>query len=225
MASTEQGFRVERDSMGEVKVPQAATYGAQTQRAVENFPISQRRFPREFIRAIGLIKLAATQVNRELGLLEERLAEPIIRAAQEVVDGKFDTDFAIDIYQTGSGTSTNMNANEVIAKRAIERCVGAPGSRMIPPTDPVNICQSSNDVIPTAIHVATMERLETHLLPALRALHKALAAKAGEFDEVMKIGRTHLMDATPIRLGQEFSGYARQVELGIRRVESTRASL
>jgi fumarate hydratase class II len=225
MASAEQQFRLEKDSMGEVKVPQHAYYGAQTQRAIENFPISQRRFPREFIRAIGLIKMAATEVNRELGLLEERLAKPIVRAAQEVIDGKCDADFAIDIYQTGSGTSTNMNANEVIANRAIELAGGTRGSRMIHPNDHVNICQSSNDVIPTAIHVAALERIETHLLPALRTLHRALAAKAREFDEVMKIGRTHLMDATPIRLGQEFSGYARQIELGIRRVESTHASL
>jgi fumarate hydratase class II len=211
--------------MGEVKVPQQAYYGAQTQRAIDNFPISQRRFPREFIRAIGLIKMAATQVNRELGLLNERVTDPIVRAAQEVVDGKFDADFAIDIYQTGSGTSTNMNANEIIANRAIELAGGTRGSRLIHPNDHVNMCQSSNDVIPTAIHVAALERIHAHLLPALQPLHSALAAKAWEFDEVMKIGRTHLMDATPIRLGQEFSGYARQVELGIRRVESTRASL
>jgi fumarate hydratase, class II len=225
MASAEQQFRVEKDSMGEVNVPQHAYYGAQTQRAIDNFPISQRRFSREFIRAIGLIKMAATQVNRDLGLLEARLSEPIVGAAQEVVDGKFDTDFAIDIYQTGSGTSTNMNANEVIANRAIELAGGSRGSRLIHPNDHVNMCQSSNDVIPTAIHVAALERLEKHLLPGLRTLHKALVAKAKEFEDVMKIGRTHLMDATPIRLGQEFSGYARQVELGIRRLENTRASL
>jgi fumarate hydratase, class II len=225
MASAEQQFRVEKDSMGEVNVPQHAYYGAQTQRAIDNFPISQRRFSREFIRAIGLIKMAATQVNRDLGLLEARLSEPIVGAAQEVVDGKFDADFAIDIYQTGSGTSTNMNANEVIANRAIELAGGSRGSRLIHPNDHVNMCQSSNDVIPTAIHVAALERLEKHLVPGLRTLHKALVAKAKEFEDVMKIGRTHLMDATPIRLGQEFSGYARQVELGIRRVENTRASL
>ena len=225
MASGEQQFRVEKDSMGEVKVPQHAYYGAQTQRAIDNFPISQRRFPQEFIRAIGLIKMAATQVNRELGLLDERVTEPIVRAAQEVIDGTFDADFAIDIYQTGSGTSTNMNANEIIANRAMELAGGTRGSRLIHPNDHVNMCQSSNDVIPTAIHVAALERINAHLLPALRALLNALAAKAREFDAVMKIGRTHLMDATPIRLGQEFSGYARQVELGIRRVESTRASL
>jgi fumarate hydratase class II len=225
MASAQPQFRIERDSMGEVQVPQDAYYGAQTQRAIDNFPISQRRFPREFIRALGLIKQAAARVNRELGLLDERLTEPIVRAAQEVVDGKFDADFAIDIYQTGSGTSTNMNANEVIANRAVELMGGARGSRTIHPNDHVNMCQSSNDVIPTAIHVAALERLDKHLLPALRQLHRALAAKAREFDDVMKIGRTHLMDATPIRLGQEFSGYARQVELGIRRLEGTRASL
>ncbi len=225
MASTEQGFRVEKDSMGEVKVPEAATYGAQTQRAVENFPISQRRFPREFIRALGLIKLAAAEVNRELGLLDEKLATPIVQAAQEVIEGKLDADFVLDIYQTGSGTSTNMNANEVIANCAIEFMGGARGSRLIHPNDHVNICQSSNDVIPTAIHVAALESTHKHLLPALRKLHTALAAKAREFDEVIKIGRTHLMDATPIRLGQEFSGYARQIELGVRRVENTRAAL
>jgi fumarate hydratase class II len=169
--------------------------------------------------------MAATQVNRELGLLDERVTEPIVRAAQEVIDGTFDADFAIDIYQTGSGTSTNMNANEIIANRAMELAGGTRGSRLIHPNDHVNMCQSSNDVIPTAIHVAALERINAHLLPALRTLLNALAAKAREFDAVMKIGRTHLMDATPIRLGQEFSGYARQVELGIRRVESTRASL
>jgi len=213
MASAEQQFRVEKDSMGEVRVPQQAYYGAQTQRAIDNFPIShpssQRRFPREFIRAIGLIKLAAAQVNRDLGLLEGRLSEAIVQATQEVIEGKFDGDFA----------------NEVIANRAVELLGGARGSRTIHPNDHVNICQSSNDVIPTAIHVAAMERIEQHLLPALRDLHSALAAKAKAFDGVMKIGRTHLMDATPIRLGQEFSGYARQVELGIRRIEQTRTSL
>jgi fumarate hydratase class II len=225
MASIEPQFRVEKDSMGEVKVPQQAYYGAQTQRAVDNFPISQRRFPREFIRALGLIKLAAAQVNRELGLLEERVTAPIVQAAQEVVDGQWDADFPIDIYQTGSGTSTNMNANEVMANRAIELMGGARGSRLIHPNDHVNMCQSSNDVIPTAIHVAALEGIDKHLLPALRTLYRALAAKAKEFDDDIKIGRTHLMDATPIRLGQEFSGYARQVELGIRRVESARPSL
>ncbi len=225
MASVEPQFRVEKDSMGEVKVPQQAYYGAQTQRAVDNFPVSQRRFPREFIRALGLIKLAAAQVNREMGLLEERVTAPIVQAAQEVVDGKLDADFPIDIYQTGSGTSTNMNANEVMANRAVEVMGGARGSRLIHPNDHVNMCQSSNDVIPTAIHVAALEGIDKHLLPALRTLYRALAAKAKEFDDDIKIGRTHLMDATPIRLGQEFSGYARQVELGIRRVESARPSL
>jgi fumarate hydratase, class II len=225
MTAAEQQFRIEKDSMGEVKVPQQAYYGAQTQRAIENFPISPRRFPREFIRALGLIKLAAAQVNKDLGLLDEHLSTAIMRAAQEIAEGQFDADFAIDIYQTGSGTSTNMNANEIIANRGVELLGGDRGSRTIHPNDHVNICQSSNDVIPTAIHVAALERLEKHLLPALHDLQRALAAKAREFDEVMKIGRTHLMDATPIRLGQEFSGYARQIELGIRRLEHTRASL
>jgi fumarate hydratase, class II len=225
MTAAEQQFRIEKDSMGEVKVPQQAYYGAQTQRAIENFPISPRRFPREFIRALGLIKLAAAQVNKDLGLLDEHLSTAIMRAAQEIAEGQFDADFAIDIYQTGSGTSTNMNANEIIANRGVELLGGDRGSRTIHPNDHVNICQSSNDVIPTAIHVAALERLEKHLLPALHDLQRALATKAREFDEVMKIGRTHLMDATPIRLGQEFSGYARQIELGIRRLEHTRASL
>jgi len=229
MAAAEQQFRIEKDSMGEVKVPQQAYYGAQTQRAIENFPIShpssQRRFPREFIQALGLIKMAAAQVNQELGLLDDHLSAAIMRATQEMVEGEFDADFAIDIYQTGSGTSTNMNANEIIANRAVELLGGSRGSRTVHPNDHVNICQSSNDVIPTAIHVAALERLENHLLPALHDLQRALAAKAREFDEVMKIGRTHLMDATPIRLGQEFSGYARQIELGIRRLEQTRTSL
>jgi fumarate hydratase, class II len=225
MAAAESQFRTEKDSMGEVNVPQQAYYGAQTQRAIDNFPVSQRRFPRECIRALGLIKLAAAQVNQELGLLEERVTRPIMQAAQEVIDGKLDADFAIDIYQTGSGTSTNMNTNEIIANRAAELIGGTRGSRTIHPNDHVNMCQSSNDVIPTAIHVAALERLDKHLLPALRRLHRALAAKAKEFDDVMKIGRTHLMDATPIRLGQEFGGYARQVELGIRRVENCRPSL
>ncbi len=225
--------RTEHDSMGPVQVPADAYYGAQTQRAVENFPISGLRVPRAFIRALGLIKWAAAQVNREMGLLDEKLAKPIGQAAREVADGGFDNQFVVDIFQTGSGTSTNMNANEVIAHRAAEllghsitqKTGPAPIRPPIHPNDHVNKSQSSNDVIPTAIHLAALETIEHELLPALRSLHKALAAKARQFDRIVKIGRTHLQDATPIRLGQEFGGYARQIELAIGRVERCRPSL
>jgi fumarate hydratase class II len=210
--------RIERDSMGPMEVPAAAYYGAQTQRAVLNFPISDRRFPRRFIRALGLIKLAAAQVNEELGGLEANVADAIEKAATEVVDGALDDHFVIDIYQTGSGTSTNMNANEVIANRATEILGGELGSKLVHPNDHVNRGQSSNDVIPTAIHVAAAEAITADLIPALETLHGSLAAKAAEFDHVIKIGRTHLQDATPVRVGQEFSGYARQVELSIARL-------
>ncbi len=217
--------RIERDSMGEMEVPAEAYYGAQTQRAVLNFPISARRFPRRFVRALGMIKLAAAQVNRELGDLDERTGEATEQAATEVMEGTLDEHFVLDIYQTGSGTSTNMNANEVIANRATEILGGALGSKLVHPNDHVNRGQSSNDCIPTAIHIAALEGIEADLLPALRRLHESLRAKASEFDDNVKIGRTHLQDATPVRLGQEFSGYARQIELGIRRVEATRPSL
>ncbi len=215
--------------MGPVQVPVRAYYGAQTQRAVENFPISGLRVPRAFIRALGLIKWAAAQINEELGRLEAKLAKPIIQAAREVADGKFDDQFVVDVFQTGSGTSTNMNANEVIAHRAAE-LLGEPIGRKtirppVHPNDHVNTGQSSNDAIPTAIHLAALESIEGKLLPALRSLQKALAAKAKQFDRIVKIGRTHLQDATPIRLGQEFSGYARQIELAIQRVERCRPSL
>ncbi len=219
-------YRTERDSMGEMRVPQRAFYGAQTQRAVENFPISDIRFPRSFIRAIGLIKWAAAQVNRELKGVPPQVADAVMKAAREVVDGKWDDQFVVDIFQTGSGTSTNMNANEVVANRAIQMLGGKVGSKTpVHPNDHVNRGQSSNDVIPTAIHIAALEEIRTSLVPALTALHQALDAKAREFDRIVKIGRTHLQDATPIRLGQEFSGYARQVELGIQRIERAAASL
>jgi fumarate hydratase class II len=218
--------RVERDSMGEVVVPPGALYGAQTQRAVENFPISNIHFPREFIRAIGLIKLAAARVNMNLGLLPRNIGNTIAKAAQEVADGKLDSHFVLDIFQTGSGTSTNMNANEVISNRAIQMLGGVVGSKKpVHPNDHVNMGQSSNDVIPTAIHVASMDLIEHALIPALRKLQGALSEKASEFNSVIKIGRTHLQDATPVRLGQEFGGYARQVLLGIRRLEKLRNSL
>jgi fumarate hydratase class II len=217
--------RIERDSMGEMGVPAAALYGAQTQRAVENFPISDLRWPRSFIRALGLVKWAAAQVNRDLGLLAADKADVIMRAAREVVDGKWDDQFVVDLFQTGSGTSTNMNANEVIANRATQLLGGTLGSKLVHPNDHVNLGQSSNDVIPTAIHVAALETIDRELLPALTVLHTTLVHKSLEFARVVKIGRTHLQDATPVRLGQEFGGYARQVELGIRRVENMRASL
>jgi fumarate hydratase class II len=216
-------FRIESDSMGEMRVPAEAHYGAQTARAVENFPISGLRFSRPFIRALGLIKKHAAAVNESLGLLDSKLADAIQRAAQEVIDGILDPEFVLDIFQTGSGTSTNMNANEVIAHRATELLGGA--SSAIHPNDHVNRGQSSNDVIPTVIHLAALEEIEFRLLPALKELHDALAKKAAEFDQILKIGRTHLQDATPMRLGQEFSGYASQVAHGIKRLENVRPHL
>ncbi len=211
--------RTERDSMGEFQVPADAYYGANTMRAVVNFPISDLRFPRSFIQALGLIKLAAAQVNKELGLLDAKLADAVVAAAQEVADGKLDSQFVVDIFQTGSGTSTNMNANEVISNRAIEMLGGVIGSKKpVHPNDHVNLGQSSNDVIPTAIHLAAARSIQYDLIPALEELHKALAAKAQEFMPIVKTGRTHLQDATPVRLGQEFLGYAGQVERAIRRL-------
>src|SRR5947209_13263208 len=211
------GTRVEKDSMGEMEVPADAYYGASAQRAVLNFPISGQPFPRRFIRALGMVKRAAAQTNRELGLLPRRRARAIAAAAQEVIDGKLDDQFPIDVYQTGSGTSTNTYANEVIANRATEILGGERGSKLIHPNDHVNLCQSSNDVIPTAIQISWAVAIADELIPALERLQKALEAKSKEFWPVIKTGRTHLMDATPIRLGQEFKGYAGQVEESIRR--------
>jgi fumarate hydratase class II len=219
-------FRIEKDSMGEVRVPARRLYGAQTQRALENFPISGLRFSREFIRAMGQIKLAAATANTELGLLDSRLGEAIVRASQEVADGTLDEEFPLDIFQTGSGTSTNMNVNEVIANRAAQMLGGVVGSKKpVHPNDHVNMGQSSNDVIPTAMHVSAMESIEKALVPALQRLQAALARKAQDFDSIVKIGRTHLQDATPVRLGQEFGGYTRQIELGIHRLEKLRDTL
>jgi len=217
--------RIERDSMGEVRVPKRAYYGAQTQRAVENFPISGISFPPRFIRALAIIKHAAASANQELGLLDTKIADVIRTAAREVMDGKLNKEFLVDIFQTGSGTSTNMNANEVIANRALELLGKERGSKEVHPNDHVNMSQSSNDVIPTAIHVAALEAIQRELLPALQGLHQALTAKAKEFDRIVKIGRTHLADATPIRLGQEFSGYARQIELSIERIRVAASGL
>ncbi len=218
-------FRTESDSMGQMQVPANAYYGAQTARAVENFPISNLRFPRSFIRAIGLIKKQAAITNHGLGYLSADVANAIEQAAQEVADGKWDAEFVLDIFQTGSGTSTNMNANEVIANRAVEIMGGKRGDKKVHPNDHVNRGQSSNDVIPTAIHVAALEAIDKRLIPALKELHEALDKKAKEFHDVLKIGRTHLQDATPIRLGQEFSGYASQVQHGVVRVQSVRKNL
>jgi fumarate hydratase, class II len=215
-----ESFRTEKDSMGPMQVPADAYYGAQTARAVENFPISDLRFSRAFLAAMGLIKWSCAQVNHELGLLDERRLELIQRAAQEVIDGKLDGQFVVDIFQTGSGTSTNMNTNEVIASRANELATGQRGGKdPVHPNDHVNMEQSSNDVIPTAMHVSAAQAIATTLVPALEHLERSLSAKAKQFDGIVKIGRTHLQDATPIRLGQELSGYAAQVELSVVRAQ------
>ncbi len=205
--------RTEKDSMGPLEVPADAYYGVQTQRAVTNFPISGWPLPPRLIHAMGRIKRAAAQTNLELGLIEKKIADAIVAAATEVVDGKLDAQFPVDIFQTGSGTSTNMNTNEVIASRANEILGGKRGDKSpVHPNDHVNLCQSSNDVFPTAIHVSVIVAIQDELLPALKHLHGTLTQKAKEFDDVLKIGRTHLQDATPVRLGQEFAGYAAQVE-------------
>ena len=215
-------YRVESDSMGKMKVPSDAYYGAQTARAVENFPVSGRTLPREFIRAMGLVKLAAAQTNAELGFLKKNTARSIERAAKEVVEGKLDDHFVVDVFQTGSGTSTNMNTNEVIANRAAEILKG---KTSVHPNDHVNMGQSSNDVIPTAMHISSLEAIEKDLIPSLEYLRDALSGKAKKFDHIVKIGRTHLMDATPIRLGQEFSGYASMIDHGISRLKGIRNDL
>ena len=219
-------YRIERDSMGPVRVPKEAYYGAQTQRAVENFPVSGWRFGREFLYALGLIKYASAKTNFELGLLGKRMVKAIEQASQEVMEGRWDKQFVVDIFQTGSGTSTNMNGNEVIANRANEILGSKRGAyRPVHPNDHVNLGQSSNDVFPSATHIASVTLLQQKFLPALRDLHKALQDKGREFHSILKIGRTHLQDATPIRLGQEFGGYARQVELGIHRIQNAIKSL
>jgi fumarate hydratase class II len=212
--------RIERDSMGEMAVPADALYGASTQRAVLNFPISGQRMPGGFIRALALIKQAAAETNAELGVLPPDIAAAIVAAADEVADGQHDAHFPIDVYQTGSGTSTNMNANEVIAHLATEKL-----GQKVHPNDHVNAGQSSNDNIPTALQLAAASAIAEDLLPGLAALHAALAAKAVEFHGVVKTGRTHLQDATPIRLGQEFEGYAGQVTESIRRAKAAQAEL
>jgi fumarate hydratase class II len=210
----EQDYRIEHDTMGEMRVPRNALYGAQTARAVENFPISRMRFQRPFLRALGLIKAAAAQVNGRMGHLPQAKAAAIEAAAMAVAEGRHDDAFVVDVFQTGSGTSTNMNANEVIGRLAAAH-----------PNDEVNSGQSSNDVFPTALHLAAVETVRGQLLPAMYALGEALDAKAREFDDVIKIGRTHLQDAVPMRLGQEFSGYARQVAAARERVEAALPAL
>jgi len=214
-------MRIEKDSMGEIQVPDDAYYGASTQRAVDNFPISDLRFTRRMIAALGLIKGSAASVNLGLSLISAEQAEAIGRAAEEVIEGVHDDQFVVDIFQTGSGTSTNMNVNEVIANRATELLGGKRGEKLVHPNDHVNASQSSNDVIPTAIHIAVVTTLRETTIPALERLAVALEAKAVEFDPIVKSGRTHLMDATPVRLGQEFGGYATQVRKGIERIEAT----
>ena len=224
-ADQQRTTRIERDSMGEMEVPAEAYYGASTMRAVLNFPISDLRFSRRFIGALGLIKLAAARVNMDLGLLDQRLGGAIVQAAQEVVDGAYDGEFVVDIFQTGSGTSTNTNANEVIANRATELLGGDRGSKSVHPNDHVNICQSSNDVIPAAMQLAALQAIKAELRPGLAALQRSLEGKAAEFWPIVKTGRTHLQDATPIRLGQEFKGYAGQAERGLRRLNHAEAEL
>ena len=215
-------FRIERDSLGEVRLPANAYYGPQTQRAVENFPISGRTLPPEIIHALGLVKLTAARANRDFGRLKDSHFDILSAACREVADGKLDDQFPVDVYQTGSGTSSNMNANEVIARRANEL---SDNNRIIHPNDHVNLGQSSNDVFPTAIHVAAARAIVERLTPALDRCRQALAEKADQWQDVLKIGRTHLADATPITLGQEFGGMARQIERAVDRANGAAEAL
>ncbi|MBZ0114151.1 MAG: aspartate ammonia-lyase, partial [Thermoanaerobaculia bacterium] len=218
--------RTEKDSLGPVEVPASAYYGAQTERARRNFPVSGLTFSKRFISAMGMIKAEAAAVNSDMGIVSPEIAEAIRTAAQEVIEGRLMNEFPLDIFQTGSGTSTNMNTNEVISNRAIELMGGEMGSKTpVHPNDHVNAGQSSNDTIPTATHVATYAAIVEDLEPALRHLQESLAAKAVEFDDIVKIGRTHLQDAVPVRLGQEFSGYAQQITNGLARLESVKPRL
>jgi len=212
-------YRIETDTMGEVKVPADKYYGAQTARSLMNFKIGGERFPRELIRALGILKKAAAMANRELGMLSDEKAKLIIKAADEVIEGKLDEHFPLVVWQTGSGTQTNMNANEVIANRAIELAGGKLGSKTpIHPNDDVNKAQSSNDTFPTAMHIAAVEEIHRRLIPMVKKLRNALAEKAEEFKDIVKIGRTHLMDAVPLTLGQEFSGYVQQLDNALDRI-------
>lgn len=213
-------YRVEKDTMGEIQVPCDKYWGAQTQRSIQNFKIGGDRFPREFIKAFGILKKAAAQVNYDLGLLPQSKVEWIVKACDEVISGDLDQHFPLVVWQTGSGTQTNMNANEVIANRAMVLKGLTLPCKEIHPNDDINKCQSSNDTFPTAMHIAAADRVHNRLLPALKEFHKVMIQKASEFSSIVKIGRTHLMDATPLTLGQEFSGYATQIENGIKRVEN-----
>src|SRR5690349_17705238 len=217
---SQDGFRIEHDSLGELKVPAQALWGAQTQRAIENFPISGLRMPREFIRALGLIKWAAATTNIELGSLDAKRAAAIQKAALEVADGRHDAHFPVDVFQTGSGTSSNMNANEVISRLA-SQYAGA----LIHPNDHVNMSQSSNDVIPTAIHVSALLGVEQQLLPALAYLNAVISRRISEIGSIVKTGRTHLMDALPLTFGQELSGWRAQLEHGSARIMEARTRL
>ena len=220
------GYRVESDSFGDLKVPADKYWGAQTQRSLQNFEIGWERQPVAIVRALGVIKRACAQVNAEFGLIDGRLGQAISEAAAEVMNGQLDDHFPLVVWQTGSGTQSNMNANEVIANRAIERLGGELGSKdPVHPNDHVNLCQSSNDTFPTAMHIAAAATATSHLIPALRSLHSELERLVGEFSDIIKIGRTHTQDATPLTLGQEFSGYARQVELSIQRIETGLANI
>ena len=219
-------YRIETDTMGEVQVPADRYYGAQTARSLMNFKIGSERFPRELIRALGILKKAAALVNEEVGWLPSEKAKLIVQAADEVIEGKLDDHFPLVVWQTGSGTQTNMNANEVIANRAIELAGGELGSKKpVHPNDDVNKAQSSNDTFPTAMHIAAAEQVNHRLIPAVTKLRDALAQKSEEFADIIKIGRTHLMDATPLTLGQEFSGYVAQLDHGLKRIHNALDSL
>ncbi len=218
--------RIESDSMGDVPVPADRYWGAQTQRSLQNFRIGHDHFPREMIRALGVVKKAAALTNRELGSLEAEITNLIVAAATEVIDGNFDDHFPLVVWQTGSGTQSNMNANEVISNRAIEQAGGSMGSKdPVHPTDHVTRGQSSNDVFPTAMHIAAADAIENQLLGSLQQLHATFESKSKEFDDIIKIGRTHLQDATPLTLGQELSGHAHQLSEGIRRARQALAPL
>lgn len=219
-------FREESDSMGKVKVPENAYYGPSTQRAIDNFRISGICLPVSMIRALGLIKKCSAEVNADMGFLESRLAEAIGDSAQEIMDGKLDASFVVDVFQTGSGTSTHMNINEVIASRANERLTGKRGGKApVHPNDHVNLGQSSNDVFPSAMNISALMEISRRLIPSLKHLEAALSMKSQKFADILKMGRTHLQDAVPMTLGQEFSGFERQVALGIRRAASAQDSL
>src|SRR5579875_988308 len=224
--SKNEDYRIEKDFLGEVQVPKNAYYGVQTLRAVHNFPISELKLPREFIRAQGIIKYAAATANVKLGLLDERVGRTIQSAAKEVIDGKLDSSFVVDVFQAGAGTSQNMNANEVIANRAIEILGGQKGNyKLVHPNDHVNMAQSTNDTIHVAIHISALESITNELIPSLRILKESIENKSKEFEDIVKIGRTHLQDAVPVTLGQEFSGYASMIDHGIRRLENACSSL